>query len=227
MRDLSALTSGHFMRRIYRLLIVGLRCLLFFVTTVLFIAAYKLLYVHINSKNGLDGLLEPYVRPLGWIAAAAAFFLIFIQVSRLPWLKTIHHRMGASLLIIMVGIFCGSIVFPQHYGACDEFTKELGGGVRTFKGESVKIELCSTRNHINYNLMDAGRVRLRILFMNDRLWAERTFMPVLTSQGPLTIKYGEDYLTYYDEASDESEVRMKMPPSYWEWLKAKFPKLLP
>lgn len=215
------------MRHIHGSFTVILRWLIFPVTAGLFVAAYKLLYVHTNPKNGLDGLLDPFIRPLGWMAASAAFSLIFIQVSRLEQLKTICHRTGASLLIIGLGLVCGSIVFPQQYGACDEFTKELGGGVRTFKGESVKIELCSTRNHINYNLMDAGQVRMRILFMNDRLWAERTFLPVLTSQGPLTIMYGEDYLIYYDEASDESEVRMEMPPSYWEWLKAKFPKFLP
>lgn len=212
---------------IYKILIAGLRWLLCLATAAIFFTAYKLLYVHINPKNGLDGLLDPFVRPFGWMAAAAAFSLIYIQVSRLGWLKTIYRRMAASLMILGAGVVFGSIVLPQQYGACDEFTKQLGGGVHSFKGESVQIQLCSTRNHVNYNLMDTGQVRMRILFMNGGLWAERTFMPILTSQGPLPIKYGEDYLIYYDEASDESEVRMKMPPSYWEWLKAKFPKLLP
>lgn len=206
---------------------IGLRWLLLLTTAAIFLAAYKLLYVHINPKNGLDGLLDPLVRPLGWMAAAAAFSLIFIQVSRSGRLTNIYHRLAASLLITGIGVVIGSIVFPQPYGACDEFTQELGGGVRSFKGESVHIELCSTRDHINYNLMDTGQVRMRILFMNGGLWAERIFTPILTSQGPLPIKYGEDYLIYYDEVREESEVKMQMPPSYWEWLKAKFPKLLP
>ena len=110
---------------------------------------------------------------------------------------------------------------PQHYENCEIYTKEMNGGIRVFHGEKFNIVLCGTGA---YNRSSDPGARLQVLSMDGELLAERFFEPPW--EMVYDIQYGEDYLGY--ETRDQGPTQnIGMPPSSWEWIRARLPRLWP
>lgn len=132
-------------------------------------------------------------------------------------------------ILIAVGlIVCGTVIafeisFPTRYSDCDRHTKLLNGGVKTYGGRKFNIVLCGTgwdKNRMN------DWVRLQVWSDRGALLAQRSFRVDWDTNFPGELEYGPDYLTYYDASQqDDYEHRISMPPTWWDWVRARLPLL--
>ena len=69
------------------------------------------------------------------------------------------------------------------------------------------------------------KIRLQIFSESGELLAQRKFyVDWMMTNWPSKLEYGPDYLTYYDASQqDNYEHRVSMPPTWWDWVKARLP----
>ncbi len=121
-------------------------------------------------------------------------------------------------LLVVLGLFYLTLLYfwnfsrPDFYRRCDGYTTEMNGGIHPFYGTNHRIELCG--------LTTDADVRLRVFTMDGELLAERFLWPIEERQSSLS--YGTDYMIYHDSGNAEF---MAMPPSRWEWLRARLPRM--
>ena len=133
-----------------------------------------------------------------------------------------------KIIVTIALVVCGAVIafqisFPTQYSNCDRHTKLLSGGARTFAGRKFDVILCGTgwdKNRVN------DWVRLQVRSDRGALLAQRSFRVDWDTNFPRELEYGPGYLTYYD-ASQQSgfEHRISMPPTWWDWIRARLPLL--
>jgi hypothetical protein len=142
-------------------------------------------------------------------------------------IKAIFVKM-MKILVAIALIVCGAVIafqisFPTRYSDCDRHTKLLNGGARTFEGKRLNIVLCGTG--WDKNGMDDW-VRLQVWSDRGTLLAQRSFRVDWDTNFPKELEYGPDYVTYYDASQQSNfEHRISMPPTWWDWVRARVPLL--
>ena len=129
-----------------------------------------------------------------------------------------------SLYLIL--FYALNFLRPSEYIGCDVYTKDMNGGVHAFAGKDYRVELCGIHGHTGVS--DSGSddaVHLKVFAMDGELLAERFFNP---GGMVLPIKYGDDSLMYwYVTAHADQQEKITMPPSRWEWVRARLPRMWP
>ncbi|RDU95919.1 hypothetical protein DWV00_26590 [Trinickia dinghuensis] len=83
--------------------------------------------------------------------------------------------------------------------------------------------MCGTGGDENFM---HDKIRLQIFSEQGELLAQRKFHVDWITNFPRELEYGVDHVTYYD-ASRESNFkhRIEMPPTRWDWVRARLPLL--
>jgi hypothetical protein len=138
-------------------------------------------------------------------------------------IKNIIKRIPIALLAIYGAIFAIDKIFPDKFYNCERDTKELHGGMKIYAEKQYSIVLCGTGGDENFT---GDEIRLQVFSEKGALLAQRRFVVNWITNFPRVLEYGPDYLTYYD-ASEQSdfEHRMSMPPTWWDWVRARLPLL--
>ncbi len=168
--------------------------------------------------------------------AVGAFFLVILLVGNyiaigcvLKFVSKSRRMMVSVAILPLVFYMLWMALLPSQsqYHGCDRYSKVMNGGVHTFEGKDYRIELCG---------IDGGPgkieswgpdddVRLQVFSMDGELLAERFFNP---GGMVLPMDYGDTYLMYwYVKAHKDRKEKIAMPPSRWEWIKARLPRLWP
>jgi hypothetical protein len=130
------------------------------------------------------------------------------------------------LIVIAIAysvIFAIEKAYPDKFYNCERDTKDLHGGTRSYGGQKYGIVLCGTGGDENFM---GDEIRLQVFSQKGELLAQRTFTVDWITNFPRELEYGPDYMTYYD-ASQQShfEHRISMPPTRWDWVRARLPLL--
>ena len=133
---------------------------------------------------------------------------------------------GALYLFLFYAL---NFLRPSEYIGCDVYTKEMNGGVHAFAGKNYRIELCGIHGHTGLsNSGSDDAVRLKVFAMDGALLVERFFTPLSGMSSAMQLKYGDDFLMYrYETADMNQQEEITMPPSRWEWIRARLPRMWP
>lgn len=112
----------------------------------------------------------------------------------------------------------------SSYRSCDLYTEEMNGGVKTFQGQSYNIVLCGINGGIDPDNWHYDEIRLQVFSMGGELLAERAFDFDWELR---RLKYGDNHLIYADGGGKDFQTKMPMPPTRWDWLRARLPRLWP
>lgn len=140
-----------------------------------------------------------------------------------------RRRLFISVIIAPLALlFLRVLLLPRgdDFENCGMYTKELEGGQKIFRGKEYRIEFCGLLNYFQSPNNNKDEVRLRVYSKEGELLAVRYFQP---RSGPTRIpntEYGDSYLMYIGEGDDYNTV-LVMPPSQWEWIKARMPRIFP
>jgi hypothetical protein len=145
-----------------------------------------------------------------------------MQAAKATFLKVVKITI-AMALVVCAAVIAFEILFPTRYSDCDRHTKLLHGGPKTYGGKKFDVVLCGTgwdKNRMN------DWVRLQVRSDEGALLAQRSFRVDWDTNFPRELEYGPDYLTYYDASQqDDFEHRISMPPTWWDWVRARLPLL--
>ncbi len=149
-----------------------------------------------------------------------------MQAGQVKWIAMagkITRRVLIVALIIYGIIFALDKRFPDRFYDCERDTKLLQGGVKIYRGVKYSVVLCGTGGDENFM---GDKIRLQVFSDKGELLAQRKFIVDWITNFPRELEYGPDYLTYYD-ASQQSgfEHRISMPPTWWDWVRARLPLL--
>lgn len=141
--------------------------------------------------------------------------------------KAIFLKFGIILIVSAVIAFISWIAldyfFPIRYSDCERHTRLLNGGIKTYEKQKFNIVLCGTgadKNRMN------DWVRLQVWSERGKLLAQRSFRVDWDTNFPRELEYGQDYLTYFDASQENDfEHRIDMPPTWWDWIRARLPLL--
>ncbi|KNA31063.1 hypothetical protein ADU20_27455 [Burkholderia pseudomallei] len=137
--------------------------------------------------------------------------------------KKIVKRILIALLIIYGIIFVIDKRFPDKFYNCERDTKELHGGAKVYAGKKYNIVLCGTGGDENFM---GDEIRLQVFSEKGDLLAQRRFVVNWITNFPRELEYGADYVTYYDASQQSNfEHRISMPPTWWDWVRARLPLL--
>lgn len=149
-----------------------------------------------------------------------------MQARQVKWIAMagkIARRALIVALIIYGVIFALDKRFPDRFYDCERDTKLLRGGVKIYGGVKYSVVLCGAGGDENFM---GDKIRLQVFSENGELLAQRKFVVDWITNFPRELEYGPDYVTYYD-ASQQSrfEHRISMPPTWWDWVRARLPLL--
>lgn len=134
------------------------------------------------------------------------------------------------IAIFIIALVIGFVfVASDFFNQIDEtdcqrynYTEKLNGGVKEFQGKKYKINICGSgvnNSHIFGNSMD--KVELTVLDEHGVLLAKRHYKVFWDGQPghePLNIR--KDSITYQDD-ENQKDYKITMPPSLFEWIKAR------
>ncbi|MGG1943952.1 hypothetical protein AB1286_03990 [Trinickia sp. NRRL B-1857] len=150
-----------------------------------------------------------------------------MQAGKMRWTKAawrIVERLLISVFVLYGAIFVLDKNFPDRFYECGRDTMDLKGGVKIFDGRKYRIVLCGTGG--DESRMN-DKIRLQVFSENGVLLAQRKFyVNWMMTNWPNELEYGSSYLIYYDASrQDNSEHRISMPPTWWDWVRARLPLL--
>lgn len=130
-----------------------------------------------------------------------------------------------KIIVLIIGLIVASFVgvgFAVHsarpdYGRCDFFTKELNGGRKNFGGSVYLAKLCGA------DIKNGYEVRFQLFDDAGVLRAQRYFSYYLNSASERDLTDGADAIIYYDNSSDEVMRSVSIPPTKWDWIRARLP----
>ena len=141
------------------------------------------------------------------------------------------RRALVSIVIVPVAFYVlWLFLLPSqsNYRRCDLYTERMNGGVHAFENKDYRIELCGLNGGIDPENWQHDEVRLQVFAMNGELLAERFFEPLLGMGEPIApLEYGNDHLIYDAGQGSGYHTKMAMPPSRWEWIRARLPRMWP
>ena len=195
----------------------------------MYFAVYLVMLFLWENANTSNDVIFAYAVGLGCIAILLptnyfALSLIFRDMPRL-------RRVLVSVVIMPVAFYVmWFLLLPRQssYHGCNEYTKYMNGGVHAFEGRNYKIELCGL-DGVPGRMKNWGRpdeIRLKMLSVDGELLAERFFRPADDRASPL--KYGDNSLTYSSSTAHmNQQEKITVPPSHWEWIRARLPRMWP
>ncbi|MGG1947589.1 hypothetical protein AB1286_22810 [Trinickia sp. NRRL B-1857] len=149
-----------------------------------------------------------------------------MQTGQAKWIsKTwkIAKRFFIVIIVIYGILFAINRKYPKQFYDCERDTQYLHGGVQTYDGQKYGIVLCGTGGDENFM---GDEIRLQVLSEKGELLAQRRFTVDWITNFPRELKYGPDYVTYYDASQQTHfEHRISMPPTRWDWVRARLPLL--
>ena len=144
-----------------------------------------------------------------------------------PYRKKLLKRIAWLALIIFILNLAFTYIARPHTKLCDEYTKEMGGGVKKFGGKNYVITLCGRGGRFNgvYEMATDDTIRLQVHSMEGSLLAERYFKTNWDANTLTRVTYGADAIVTFDNTGESSdfEKTIHMPPSWIERVRAWFP----
>lgn len=142
----------------------------------------------------------------------------------MPIARKFVVRIVIISLIICCAIFAIDKIFPDKFYECEQDTKNLRGGIRSFGGKRYSIVLCGTGG--DENRMN-DKIRLQIFSESGELLAQRKFyVHWMMTNWPSALEYGPKDVIYFDASQQRNfEHRIRMPPTWWDWIMARLPLL--
>lgn len=131
----------------------------------------------------------------------------------------------AALLAVTIYVILSILdrIYPEKFYRCEKYTKLLNGGERSFAGRKLNVILCGTgpdKNWMN------DKIRLQVFSEEHTLLAQRTFHVDWDTNADRELVYSDDRLTYFDSSRNDHYIRsIDMPPTWWDWIRARTPLL--
>jgi hypothetical protein len=104
-----------------------------------------------------------------------------------------------------------------NYGHCDFFTKELNGGKKYFRGTTYFAKLCGA------DITNGTEIKLQVFNDSEELLAQRYFSYYVNSAAERDLAEGMDAIIYYDHSKDDAMRSISIPPTKWDWIRARLP----
>ncbi|WP_155720481.1 hypothetical protein [Burkholderia anthina] len=104
-----------------------------------------------------------------------------------------------------------------NYGRCDFFEKELHGGKKEFGGVEYYAKLCGA------NIRNGYEVRFQLFDGSGELRAQRYFSYYVNSATERELVDGVGGIVYYDSSSSDVMQLLAIPPTKWDWIRARLP----
>ncbi len=155
----------------------------------------------------------------------------FIKHTANPW-QTVRENLKPNLILIssiaLIIYACMAlflvIIFPIEYGRCDYYNEHLNGGVKEFKGQKFKINMCGTGGD---QLQNNDEIRLQVFNEQGELVALRHFVVNWDENNfPNVLEYHSDHIVYFDRSAEEDfKKTIHMPPTALDWIRARIPLL--
>lgn len=175
-----------------------------------------------------------YAKEIG-IGISILVCLFFGYKAYLTW-KT-EKSVGREFLKMAptIILWIGVVLYTANFFAdrkdydCQQYnyTDKLNGGIKEFQGKKYAVEICGSgindRRFLGGDLMDA--VELTITNEHGELVAKRrykVFWDGRPGHEPLAIEANS--ITYQDDA-EEVDHSITMPPTAFEWIRARIPLL--
>lgn len=214
----------------------------YFFAAATILAGMYLLVSHFFDKNYAyhmtgpfaDGYTTNFYLTLAWVLAIPIGCYIgwYLACSFFKsWKKTLVIVVSPFLVVLLPYLFLKYIYNPfdeyalwPQVNDCGYYTKALKGGVYRFGDQDYRVTLCGASSSIK----DIDNVRLQIHSMEGKLLAERYYEIDLRGQFSIyELEYENDTIWAYvddgGQAADDAKIVIKMPPTWLDRLRAKFP----
>lgn len=147
------------------------------------------------------------------VAPAKAALKLNYQTATLIYMLAMSYALAAV----------GSSALAPQYRECDIYTQKLNGGLRHYRGQGFRIELCGAGPRESDR---QDRIRLRIYDETGELRAVRYFSVQWGRDFPALLEYSRDHLTYFDASDEQDFTRvLSMPPTLIDWIHTRIPLL--
>ncbi|MET3622264.1 hypothetical protein [Burkholderia ambifaria] len=123
---------------------------------------------------------------------------------------------GLAILVFLLIGFSINMTRP-NYGQCDFFEKELNGGKKEFGGVEYYAKLCGA------NIRNGHEVRFQLFDRAGELRAQRYFSYYVNSATERELVDGVGGIVYYDSSSSDVMQLLAIPPTKWDWIRARLP----
>ncbi|WP_334070690.1 hypothetical protein [Burkholderia ambifaria] len=104
-----------------------------------------------------------------------------------------------------------------HYGNCDFYTKKLNGGSKDINDTTYFIKLCGA------DIKNGTEIKLHVLDVSGELLAQRYFSYYVNSATERDLVVTLDSIIYYDHSKDDVMRSVSIPPTTWDWVRARLP----
>ncbi|WP_157660218.1 hypothetical protein [Burkholderia ubonensis] len=121
----------------------------------------------------------------------------------------------AALAFLLVG-FSVHLARPK-YDRCDFFEKELNGGKKEFVGVEYYAKLCGA------DIRNGHEVRFQLFDGSGELRAQRYFSYYVNTATERELVDGVGGIVYYDSSSSNVMQLLTIPPTKWDWIRARLP----
>ncbi|WP_157650904.1 hypothetical protein [Burkholderia ubonensis] len=121
----------------------------------------------------------------------------------------------AALAFLLVG-FSVHLARPK-YDRCDFFEKELNGGKKEFGGVEYYAKLCGA------DIRNGHEVRFQLFDGSGELRAQRYFSYYVNTATERELVDGVGGIVYYDSSSGNVMQLLTIPPTKWDWIRARLP----
>lgn len=176
-----------------------------------------------DSGVGLSSLLTPYIKVATIILCPIGFLITYYLLGNINKIKDKKPlRLLFTLFIPWLSLFILFGLTPKSHHGCDIYTEEMNGGIKIFNGKQYKIELCGLNGDIDPGTYD--EIRLRVFSMNGELLAERFFE---FNANLMYVEYKGNHVAYNDDPGKGFNATISMPPSRWDWVRARLPRMWP
>lgn len=148
-----------------------------------------------------------------------------MRTRELKWIacvKKISKWLVVVLLLIYAAIFVLDKKFPDKFYDCEYDTNALHGGIKIYGEKRYSLVVCGVGGDENFM---NDKIRLQVFSEKGELLAQRKFhIDWMMTNFPKELKYGPDYVIYYDNSQQSNfEHRISMPPTWWDWARARLP----
>ncbi len=148
-----------------------------------------------------------------------------IGLAKPRWRATYQTTTLLYMLVMSYGVAIALVSTTRpHYRQCEMYTQKLNGGLRDYRGEQFRVELCGSGSDANRR----DHIRLRIFDEKGEARAVRYFTVHWGGPYPQLIDYARDHLAYFDASEGEDEDFVKvvpMPPTLADWISSRIPLL--
>ena len=148
----------------------------------------------------------------------------------MTWKARARKAISAVAVMYALVFLIYNYALPSGYRECKSYTREMKGGFKLFDGKYYEIVLCGTFGSIASWKNHDDNVRLQVFSAEGELLAQRFFNPIVGfGKEGYQLSYGRYYLSYdisTKGGAGVETVEMTMPPSRWDWIRARLPRFV-